>query len=308
MMRTTFLPIVLLFAATPGLVQAQTHAQPVPQFSFSEGAKADYPDEVQLSTGAGQPVEEWFRQDGALQVRNVAKATLTPFLPAPNAATGAAVIVAPGGGFLGLAIEEEGFRVARWLSDHGIAAFVLKYRVLPTPPNPQTFRRELVAVRTGRGQASFHPPADTPPESLADGQAALRHVLSNAKSYGIDPARTGMIGFSAGAMLTMSVTLAEDPEARPAFIAPIYGRQAAVQPPAKAPPMFALLAANDPLFARDGFALVQSWHKAGAPVEFHFLQNGGHGFGLGRAGTSSSDWIYGFYRWLDVNGMLKGSP
>lgn len=304
MIRTALLALGLALAAPPALAQAPN----LPEFRFSEAAKADYPDEIRLGTGPGQPVEEWFRQDGSLQVRNVSQATLTPFLPDRKAATGAAVIVAPGGGFLGLAIEEEGFRVARWLSDHGIAAFVLKYRVLPTPQDPQTFRRELVAVRSGQGQASFRPPADTPPEALADGQAALRHVLSNAKTYGIDPARTGMMGFSAGAFLTLSVTLADDPQARPAFIAPIYGRQRAVQPPAKAPPMFAVLASDDPLFARDGIALVESWYKAGAPVEFHFLQNGGHGFGLGRAGTTSSDWIYSFQRWLDVNGMLRARP
>lgn len=117
-----------------------------------------------------------------------------------------------------------------------------------------------------------------------------------------------MMGFSAGAFLTLSVMSADAPDARPAFIAPIYGRQAAVPMPAKAPPMFALIAADDPLFARDGFALIDTWRKSGAPVEFHFLQNGGHGFGLGRAGTTSTDWIYGFHRWLDVNGMLASEP
>lgn len=291
-----------LVLASPGLAQA------LPEFRFSDAAPADYPGVIRLGTGPGQPSEEWFRQDGALQVRNVAEATLTPFLPSPQSATGAAVIVAPGGGFLGLAIEDEGFRVARWLADHGIAAFVLKYRVLPTPADPLTFRRELVAVRTGKGPASFRPPADTPAEALSDGQAALRHVLTHAADYGIDPARTGMMGFSAGAFLTLSVTAADAPDARPAFVAPIYGRQAPSPAPAKAPPMFALIAADDPLFGREGFALVEGWRKAGAPVEFHLLQNGGHGFGLGRAGTSSADWIYSFHRWLDVNGMLHRKP
>ncbi|WP_017669981.1 alpha/beta hydrolase [Blastomonas sp. AAP53] len=303
MIRAALLPIAMAVAAPTAVL-----AQEPPGFRFSDAARADYPDEVRLGTGPGQPTEEWFRQDGSLQVRNVTEATLTPFLPNPQSATGAAVVVAPGGGFLGLAIEEEGFRVARWLADHGIAAFVLKYRVLPTPADPRTFRSELVAVRTGKGQASFRPPADTPADSLADGQAALRHVMANAKTYGIDPARTGMMGFSAGAMLTLSVTRADDPRARPAFVALIYGRANGDPPPAKAPPMFALVAADDPLFGREGFGLIESWRKAGAPVEFHLLQTGGHGFGLGRTGTSSSEWIYGFHRWLDVNGMLTGHP
>jgi acetyl esterase/lipase len=297
-----------LVAAAALSLALPAEAQNLPAFEFSEASPADYPGEVVLGTGPGQPQEEWFRQDSALQVRNVSQATLTPFLPDPRSATGAAVIVAPGGGFLGLAIEDEGFRVARWLADHGIAAFVLKYRVLPTPSDPATFRRALAAVRTGQGPASFRPPADTPPEALADGQAALRHVLANAGRYGIDPKRVGMMGFSAGAFLTLSVTSADAADARPAFIAPIYGRQAAARPPAKAPPIFALIAADDPLFARDGFALIDEWRKAGAPVEFHFLQNGGHGFGLGRARTSSSDWIELFHRWLDVNEMLDRHP
>lgn len=303
-MTRALLAAAALAFALPAQAQQSEY---LPAFQFSDAARADFPGEIRLGTGPGQPQEEWFRQDGALQVRNTREATLTPFLPDPKSATGAAVIVAPGGGFLGLAIEDEGFRVARWLADHGIAAFVLKYRVLPTPADAATFRRELVAVRSG-GKASFRPPADTPPESLADGQAALRHVLMHASEYRIDPKRTGMMGFSAGAFLTLSVMSADAPDARPAFVAPIYGRQSAVPMPAKAPPMFALIAADDPLFARDGFALIDAWRKAGAPVEFHFLQNGGHGFGLGRAGTTSTDWIYGFHRWLDVNGMLSSKP
>lgn len=279
-----------------------------PQFSFTDAAPADYPGEVSLKTGLGQPKEDWFRQDGALQVRNVREASLTPFLPSPESATGAAVIVAPGGAFLGLAIEDEGYRVARWLADRGIAAFVLKYRLLPTPADIATFRRELVNVRTGRGTASFRPPADTPRESLADGLAALRYVRKEAERYGIDSDRIGMMGFSAGAMLTISVTVANEPDARPAFIAPIYGRQFAVQPPLSAPPLYVVIAADDPLFARDGFGLVDSWRKAGAPFEFHFLQNGGHGFGLGRSGTTSVDWMHGFHRWLSVNQMLEKHP
>ncbi len=277
-----------LLAATALTLALPAQAQYEPGFRFSEAARADYPGEIVLGTGPGQPQEEWFRQDGALQVRNTRQATLTPFLPNPKSATGAAVIVAPGGGFLGLAIEDEGFRVARWLADHGIAAFVLKYRVLPTPADPATFRRELVAVRTGQGPASFRPPADTPPEALTDGQAALRHVLMHASEYRVDPKRTGMMGFSAGAFLTLSVMSADAPDARPAFVAPIYGRQAAVPMPAKAPPMFALIAADDPLFARDGFALIEGWRKAARRWNFIFCRLAGTVSGLAAPGPAAA--------------------
>lgn len=299
-MKQTLFALILA-AALPGMVSAQEGMA----FRFSDAARADYPDEVVLGTGPGQPREDWFRMNGSLQVRNVSQATLTPFLPPSGASTGAGVIVAPGGGFLGLAIEDEGFRVARWLADHGIAAFVLKYRVLPTPPDPAAFRREMIAVRTGKGPASFRPPLDTPPEALADGLAAIRHVRVNAARYGVDAARVGMMGFSAGAFTTLSVALASVADARPAFIAPIYGRQSAVTPPPGIPPMYVVVAADDPLFGQGGFGLVESWRTAGAPVEFHLYQGGGHGFGLGTAGTTSEDWIEGFRRWLSVNGFLS---
>ena len=145
-MRHNLAAIALLAAMLPQAAPAQSFVA-----SFTEAAPADYPGVVTLGTGPGQPKEQWFRQDGSLQVRNVEQATLTPFLPPEGARTGAGVIVAPGGAFLGLAIEEEGFRVARWLADHGIAAFVLKYRVLKTPADPAQFQREVAAMRNGTG-------------------------------------------------------------------------------------------------------------------------------------------------------------
>jgi len=298
MIRKIILPLVLVTSANPAVAQ-----EPL-VLKFSDAAKIDYPGEVDLGTGKGQPKEDWFRESGSLQVRNVERATLTPFLPRMAANSGAAVIIAPGGGFLGLAIEEEGYRIARWLSDHGVAAFVLKYRVLATPTDPAIFRREVIAVRTGNGPASFRPPADTPPDSLADAQAALRHVAANAENYGVDPGRIGMMGFSAGAMTTMSAALANASDARPAFIAPIYGRMVQREVPQNPPPMFSAMAADDGLFAREGFGLIESWRKAGGKVEFHLYQNGGHGFGMGTAGSTTADWLEGFRRWLETNGLL----
>ena len=281
-----------------------------PGFVIEPAKRPEVPGEIALGTPVdpGMPPEQWIWQNGDLGVRNVSIATLTPVLPPANASTGAAVIVAPGGGFLGLAIDTEGYRVAHWLADHGIAAFVLKYRVLPTPGDFETFRREMIAVRTGTGTASFRPPAGTPAAALQDGLAAIRLVRANAAKWKVDPARIGMMGFSAGALTTLSVALANDPGAKPAFIAPIYGRQAAVAVPPGAPPLYDVLAADDPLFGGDRLDLVESWKRAGAPVELHLYQSGGHGFGMGAAGTTTSDWIEGFRRWLDAGGFLKPKP
>src|SRR4029450_4445058 len=147
--------------------------------------------------------EQWFLQNGNIGVRNVAQPTLTPVLPV-GSSTGAAMIVAPGGGFLGLAMDTEGWQIARWLANHGIAAFVLKYRVLPTPLSLEVFEDEFNRMLRGE-KVSFANPPDTPPEALADAMASLRHVRMHAKEFGIDPRRVGFMGFSAGGFLARSV-------------------------------------------------------------------------------------------------------
>ncbi|MFC3443087.1 alpha/beta hydrolase [Sphingobium rhizovicinum] len=281
--------------------------QSPPGFQFSPASAPSQSAVIPLNTGpqaADVPAENWFRMNGDLNVRNVSAATVTPFLPDPARATGAAVIVAPGGGFLGLAIETEGYAVAQWLADHGVAAFVLKYRLVPTPGDFAVFTREMIAGRTGK-PSSIRPPQDTPDFSRDDGLAALTLVRARAKAWKIDPARVGMMGFSAGAFTTISTTLSAKPGQRPAFIAPVYGRLTARAAPADAPPMFAVLAADDHFFASQGFGLIDAWLQAKRPVEFHLYQDGGHGFGLGRSGTTSDGWITGFMTWLTVNGFLK---
>lgn len=287
----------MAFAATPAAAQA-------PKFRYDPIERPSQAGAVDLpSVASGTPDrEQWMTQNGQIGVRNVTRPTLTPVLPA-GPATGAAVIVAPGGGFLGLAIDAEGWQVARWLANHGVAAFVLKYRVLPTPASNAVWQDEFNRM-IGGAKVSFANPTDTPPEALADGMAALAHVRANAKAYGVDPKRIGFMGFSAGGFLTRSV-VEESGEAMPAFAAPIYPNMAAMQVPANAPPMFALIAADDFLLSRvQGLPLLDSYRAAGKPIEFHLLANGGHGFGLGRPGTASEGWIEQFYRWLGSIGML----
>lgn len=262
------------------------------------------PGEIVLGDPGAPDREQWMLRDGSVDVRNVTRPTLTPVLPV-GPGTGAAVIVAPGGGFLGLAIEDEGWKVARWLADRGIAAFVLKYRVLPTPRDPAVWQDSLARAMRGE-RTGIAPPDDTPPEALADGIAALRHVRRHAATYRIDPARVGFMGFSAGGFLTRSV-VARGGADKPAFAAPIYPNMKPLDVPADAPPMFVTIAADDFLLRQSGgFGLIDSYRAAGRSIEFHLLADGGHGFGLGKPGTASEGWIETFHRWLGTRGFLQG--
>jgi acetyl esterase/lipase len=255
--------------------------------------------------GATAP-ETWHRQYGSAFARNVTIATLTPFLPDPARATGAAVIVAPGGGFSTLSMENEGWDVARALAARGVAAFVLKYRLNPTPQDMGEFARSMREMFSGMGR---RPPRLTPEQAsfapqLADARAAFALIRRRAAEWHVDPDRIGMVGFSAGAMLTMATTL-DGQGARPAFIGIIYGSLAPVTVPADAPPMFVALAADDPLFGNGGFGLIDSWRAARRPVEFHLYEQGGHGFGMYRKETTSTGWFDAFVRWLGMHAYLQ---
>jgi acetyl esterase/lipase len=114
---------------------------------------------------------------------------------------------------------------------------------------------------------------------IADSRAAFALIRRRAAEWKVDPDRIGMIGFSAGAMLTLATALAGE-DAKPAFIGDVYGPLAPVTVPADAPPLFVALAADDPLFANGGFGLIDSWRAARKPAEFHLYEQGGHGFGM----------------------------
>ena len=263
------------------------------------------PTAIVLGTGAlpGATVEEsWHSQYGSVFARNVTVATLTPFLPPKGKATGAAVIVAPGGGFRTLSMQNEGWDVAKALNKKGVAAFVLKYRLNQTAASLEEFANPTQprpARRPGTDEAAV---AYAP--QIADASAAFALVRSRAKEWNIDPTKVGMIGFSAGAMLTMSTTL-YGKDANPAFIGDIYGPLNAMKVPDNAPPLFIALAVDDPLFANAGFGLIESWKAAKKPVEFHYYEQGGHGFGMYPKGTTSTGWFENFASWLRMRGYIK---
>lgn len=266
---------------------------------------------ILLNTGSveNQPAKEsWFRQWGDPMARNITVATLTPFLPEPGKANGATVIVAPGGGYRWLSMGNEGWEVAEALTKQGITAFVLKYRLHPTPESLDDFKAWMNRPRTAPTDATKAVTSPRPPQldlsnQLEDAEAAYAMIIKRAKEWGVDTSRIGMIGFSAGAGLTMHSTL-HSKIMKLAFIGPIYGGMGPVEVPKNAPPMFNVIASDDFLF-RSQFGVIDSWFKAGIPVEFHLYQNGGHGFGLGNPNRTSNRWFDAFTHWLDVNGFLK---
>ncbi len=259
-----------------------------------------------MATPGTAQSENWsFYDNKHFVVRNVTRPTLTVFMPDPARATGAAVVVAPGGAFMLLAIGPEGWEVAKRLNDRGIAAFVLKYRVMPTPVD----EAQSSAFMTKTVSAALKDPTKPPKIGYAatteDGLAALALVRQNAAKWNIDPKRVGMIGFSAGAMTSLNTVLAAKPGTGPDFFGYIYGPQATARVPKEAPPMFAAIAFDDPLFPTMGFPIVEAWHKAKRPVELHAYERGGHGFNTGVPGTTTTLMLDQFVAWMEMQGFLK---
>jgi acetyl esterase/lipase len=273
-------------------------------------ATPSQPTAIEIGTGplpgATNP-ESWHMQYGSHFARNVTVATLTPFLPDPAKASGAAVVVAPGGGFRTLSMENEGWNVAKALADKGVAAFVLKYRLNQTPADMPGFEKSMREMFSGAAR----PPRPDPDKmmaglapQIADARAAFALIRKRSSEWHVDPNRIGMVGFSAGAMLTMATALAGE-DAKPAFIGNIYGPLASMTVPTDAPPLFIALAADDPFFANGGYGLIDSWKTAKRPVEFHLYEQGGHGFGMYPKETTSTGWFEAFVRWMGMHGMLK---
>ncbi len=306
--RPVFRAAILVAAcsfAVPAFAQLNDTMTPI--------APPDQPNAIEIGTGPlpdAKAQESWHSQYGSKFARNVTVATITPFLPDPARASGAAVVVAPGGGFLTLSMENEGWDVARALAQHGVAAFVLKYRLRQTPPDMAGFERSMKEMFAGAARPQPASPAD-PQQMMAglapqleDARAAFALIRRRAAEWKINPDRIGMVGFSAGAMLTLATELTGQ-DARPAFVGIIYGPLAPVAVPADAAPLFVALAADDPLFGNGSFGLIDSWRAARKPVEFHLYEQGGHGFGMYPKETTSTGWFDAFVSWLRMHGMVK---
>ncbi|HEX4609163.1 MAG TPA: alpha/beta hydrolase [Urbifossiella sp.] len=251
--------------------------------------------------GSEKLIEPKPGQADVVRLTNVSRPSIAVY-PAPkDKATGAAVIVAPGGGYSILAIEHEGTQVCEWLNTLGVTAFLLKYRV---PKRDMQMPDNLAAVQ--------------------DAQRAVSLVRSKAADWKLDPNRVGMLGFSAGGNLTAWACLAEkrmyDPlddadkqPSRPNFAALIYpayltDKGGDLKPEYRvtkdSPPMFFAHASDDPVTPVGSVALYAALKKAGVPAEVHIYATGGHGFGMRKSANPVSTWPARCGDWLKSRGYL----
>ncbi len=236
------------------------------------------------------------------KIYNVVQPTLTVFPGQGVQQSGPAVIIAPGGGFYLLSVDQEGNQVAEELSKKGVTAFVLKYRLVHSKdPIPEV----SAALNSQAKFDSLVRPIL--PLVMSDGLAAVAYVRKHATDYHVNPNHIGFMGFSAGGSLTMSVAYNGKKESQPNFIAPIYASNKVIietSVPKEKMPVLIVVASNDP-YNRVAVEVYQKWVAAGQPAELHLYQMGGHGFGMDKQGTASDTWIYRFEDWMKDNGLLR---
>lgn len=266
--------------------------------------------EIELYDGVAPGSESWTWTEqtmgaaGSRIMLDVSRPTITPFIPAnPN---GTAIIIAPGGAFHLLSIDNEGVAVARKLNEMGITAFVLKYRLVHTDlSKPENNLMTLLSTRNYAKLDSINAPVV--PLALQDGLTAMKYVRQHAREYGLDPGRIGFMGFSAGATLTMSVIYNAEYDSRPNFVAPIYGYADAIigsEVPVENTPIFIAAASDDDLgLASHSVRIYSKWLEAGQPVELHMYEKGGHGFGMSKQNLPVDSWIQRFGEWLLSHGF-----
>jgi acetyl esterase/lipase len=247
-------------------------------------------------TGAEQTLDAELPNIGKVHIiTNVTVPTLTVFRPVN--ANGTSMVVVPGGAFRALPWDLDGTETARWLTGRGITAFVLKYRVRPPVEAPAAESFDDFARRTEAARDI----------AVADAEQAVRFVRAHAKDYGLAPNRVGMIGFSAGAMTTLSAASAAAPSARPDFAAALYGALLSKGPQAAGgPPLFIVAAQDDPQVPPGkSLEVFGAWTAAGRPAELHLYEKGGHGFGFRPHHLPVDRWPDAFQAWLGAHGYLK---
>ena len=256
--------------------------------------------------------------DGILRISKVSRPTLTVYFPAKEKATGAAVIICPGGGYRMLAVSHEGHDVAKRFNEMGVAAFVLKYRL---PDDLTMYNKEI--------------------GPLQDAQRAIQFVRENAKKWRIDENKIGIMGFSAGGHLASTAgthyetTYIENPNKinlRPDFLVLVYpvisfrdtiahtgsrdnllGKNAAAekitlysnqtQVTANTPPTFLVHAKDDPVKVQNSLVFAEALQKNNVPYRIYLYEKGGHGYGMNNK-TSDVKWMDLVEQWMKEKDWL----
>ena len=279
------------------------------------------PQEIRLWPGKAPGSERWTVPEatttspaGDRTITNVSDPTVTVFLPPPASATGTAVVVAPGGALRLLGWDNEGVKVAQWLTSKGMAALVLKYRTLQTMPASGSGRgappglggagagpRKELEIRNGNANPEPDDPAlrEVLRMGIADAQQALRLARRNAADWRIDPARVGIMGFSAGGGVAVGTSLAERTDASPDFLVSLYGPSLQdVNVPAHAPPLFVAVGSAHFNVTNGCLALFAAWKAAGKPAEIHVYDQVSAGFGMTKRGLPVDAWNDRLLEWL----------
>jgi acetyl esterase/lipase len=234
-------------------------------------------------------------------VKNVHNPSVTVYLPPKEKATGAAVVICPGGGHRLLVYNAEGRDAALFLNSIGVAAFVLKYRLFREEHSPYTLEKEV----------------------RQDAYRAMRLVRSRAAEWKVDTNRLGILGFSAGGEVVALVAYANgkgDPKApdpidrlngKPDFQMLVYPGPLGVPDiiPSDAPPTFLIAANDDPCCAAPVVQLLERYRAAKVPVEAHILAQGSHGFNMGMRSDLQSvrTWPQRMADWLSDTYILDPS-
>lgn len=274
-----------------------------------------WPNGAPNDNGMTEPEEKY---DG-VRVRNVSEAEMYVYLPEKEKNTGAAVVICPGGGYRIEAMDHEGYDIAEFLKEKGVAGIVLKYRL----------------------------PYGHHEVPSSDARQAMRIVRQNAKEWGIDPNKIGIAGSSAGGHLAStagtvfdtgkkeSTCPIEQVSCRPDFMLLLYpvisfdedfGHMGSrdnlmgkshdkklvrkysneLNVSAETPPAFLILADDDKAVPpRNSIEFYSALKKHGVPAEIHIFQQGGHGFGITKKNLPSDQWPEMFYAWLKARKIVE---
>lgn len=281
-MKTIFTYLLMFVAAS---LAAQNAAQQIPLWPNGAPGFEDRRNEPEQA-------KDWW-------IKNIHNPSITVFLPPKDKATGAAVLVCPGGGHRALVYNSEGRDAAEYLNSLGVAAFVLKYRLAREENSPYTFEQHV----------------------RADAYRAMRLVRSRASEWDIDPKRFGIMGFSAGGEIAALIAYAPgegDPNApdpidrlngKPDFQMLVYPGPLFIPDSvgADAPPAFMVAAIDDECCSAPVLSLLQQYHHAKVPAEVHVYARGGHAFNMGKRSklVTLNTWPQRMADWLNDNNWLK---